>query len=80
MSRALVILAWLTLAAGASCKSSGKHTPTGTTSDPVDTCERVADVCRLDKARLGVCIQAPEDARPPRCKAGEPCFVCASQH
>lgn len=78
---AVTALAWLALA-GPSCKSSGSKDdkPSGTTSDPVETCERVADVCRLDDARLGVCIQAPDDARPPRCKAGEPCYVCAPQH
>jgi hypothetical protein len=44
--------------------------PAGTTSDPVEVCERVADVCRIDKAKLGVCTQ-------PRSGSG---FICASQH
>jgi hypothetical protein len=44
--------------------------PSGTASDPVTTCERVADVCRLDSSRLGVCVQA-------RSGSG---FTCQSQH
>ena len=44
--------------------------PAGTTSDPVEVCERVADVCRIDKAKLGVCTQR-------RSGSG---FICASQH
>jgi hypothetical protein len=44
--------------------------PAGTTSDPVDVCERIADVCRIDKAKLGVCEQR-------RSGSG---FICASQH
>ena len=50
------------------CGPAGK--PTGTTSDPVEVCERVADVCRIDKAKLGVCTQ-------PRSGSG---FTCMSQH
>ena len=38
------------------CGPSGK--PTGTTNDPVEVCERVADVCRFEKSKLGVCTQA----------------------
>jgi hypothetical protein len=48
----------------------GSSKPTGTMSDPVEVCERVADVCRIDKAKLGVCTQA----------RGGSGFVCASQH
>ena len=44
--------------------------PAGTTNDPVLVCERVADVCRLDKSRLGVCIQEKPGAT----------FTCQSQH
>ena len=46
------------------------HKPAGTTSDPVEVCERVADVCRIDKAKLGVCTQ----------ERGGSALVCASQH
>ncbi|MDB4960572.1 MAG: hypothetical protein JWP01_571 [Myxococcales bacterium] len=52
-----------------SCGPSTNSKPSGTASDPVLTCERVADVCRLDGARLGVCVHA---------KAGG--FACQSQH
>lgn len=48
----------------------GSSKPTGTTSDPVAVCERIADVCRIDQAKLGVCTQR-------RSGAG---LVCASQH
>jgi hypothetical protein len=50
------------------CGPSGK--PAGTTNDPVDVCERVADVCKIDNAKLGVCTQR-------RSGSG---FACASQH
>jgi hypothetical protein len=52
------------------CGPGGEGKPTGTTSDPVDTCERVADVCRIDRAKLGVCSQRQRGSG----------FVCASQH
>lgn len=52
------------------CGPTGSSKPTGTTSDPVEVCERLADVCRIDKAKLGVCEQR-------RSGSG---FVCASQH
>lgn len=47
-----------------------KTKPTGTTNDPVEVCERVADVCRINKAKLGVCTQKREGSG----------FACASQH
>jgi hypothetical protein len=50
------------------CGGNGK--PAGTTNDPVDVCERMADVCRIDKAKLGVCTQ----------KRNGSGFACASQH
>lgn len=43
--------------------------PKGTTADPVDVCERVADVCRIDKAKLGVCTQGRGSG-----------LTCMSQH
>ena len=55
----------------------GGKKPTGTPTDPVAVCERVADVCRLDGARLGVCTPA---SSPAACQGVEPCFVCMSQH
>jgi hypothetical protein len=48
----------------------GNSKPAGTTNDPVDVCERMADVCRIDKAKLGVCTQ----------KRNGSGFACASQH
>jgi hypothetical protein len=59
---------WLLIAAA--CGSSPTAKPSGTTSDPVELCEKVADVCRLDGAKLGVCVHA---------KSGSG-FTCASQH
>ena len=50
--------------------TDGKRKPAGTTADPVVTCERVGDVCKIDGSRLGVCAQ-------PRSGSG---FSCASQH
>lgn len=50
--------------------SSSNSKPAGTTSDPVITCERFGDVCKIDQSRLGVCTQA---------KSGSG-FSCASQH
>ena len=66
MTRAIAIAAFaLTLTA---CGPRDK--PAGTSADPVEVCERVADVCRIDRARLGVCI---------RKYRGEG-FACVSQH
>lgn len=67
MSRVLCLSLLLLVACGES-KKSGK--PAGTPTDPVEICERVADVCRIDKAKLGVCT-------PKRDGSG---FACASQH
>lgn len=50
--------------------SNDKKEPAGTTADPVEVCEEVAQVCRLDNARLGVCVQA---------SSGEG-FTCQPQH
>lgn len=60
----------LTILLLGACGRSGDKKPAGTTADPVEVCERVADVCRIDKAKLGVCTQ-------PRSGSG---FVCMSQH
>lgn len=60
----------LCLALLAACGPGGSSKPAGTTNDPVDVCERVADVCRIDKAKLGVCTQRRDGAG----------FACASQH
>jgi hypothetical protein len=60
-------LAFLLLVA---CGPGGNTKPAGTTSDPVTVCERVADVCLIDKAKLGVCTQRRDGSG----------FTCASQH
>lgn len=62
------------------CSGSGsteQAKPTGTPTDPVEVCERVADVCRLDGAKLGVCVEGQPDTD---CEGRRPCFLCADQH
>ena len=64
------MLRCLTLLLLIACGPNDNRKPAGTTSDPVDVCERVADVCRIDKAKLGVCSERKNGSG----------FVCASQH
>ncbi len=45
------------------------HTPAGTTADPVEVCADIAQVCRYDGAKLGVCVRRADGA-----------LGCASQH
>jgi hypothetical protein len=52
------------------CGPSGNSKPTGTMRDPVEVCEHIADVCRIDKAKLGVCTQRRDGSG----------LACASQH
>lgn len=78
--RAWILAAALAVTAACSSSGSGDDKPAGTPTDPVETCERIADVCRFDGPKLGVCIEAPPDKRPPRCSANEPCYVCQPQH
>ena len=71
MSRCLMLVVVVLVA----CDSgeggdTAKRKPAGTMHDPVEVCERVADVCRIDKAKLGVCTQRRDGAG----------FACASQH
>jgi hypothetical protein len=71
------------LALVAACSSPSQpagREPAGTPTDPVEVCKRVADVCRLDRSRLGVCIAAPPGSSPEACAGRSPCFVCAPQH
>jgi hypothetical protein len=51
------------------CGRAASTAPAGTTSDPVDKCTRAGDVCKLDQARLGVCVQ--DQTRG---------LTCAAQH
>ncbi len=43
--------------------------PSGTTSDPVEVCEDLAQVCRFDGAKLGVCSRQNDGT-----------LACVSQH
>jgi hypothetical protein len=52
------------------CGRKGEPPAKGTSANPVETCERFGDICKLDGSRLGVCS-------PP--KAGDG-LVCADQH
>jgi hypothetical protein len=54
----------------------GARRPAGTPTDPVDACERMGQVCRIDRARLGVCTDGP----PGSCPDGASCLRCVSQH
>lgn len=76
------VLVFALLLAG--CRSpsepAAKREPAGTPTDPVEVCKRIADVCRLDESRLGVCIAAPEGKPPAECAGRTPCFLCVSQH
>ncbi len=52
------------------CGPSSDRKPTGSTNDPVEVCERIADVCRFEKSKLGVCMERRDGAG----------FICVSQH
>ena len=65
MMRCCVLL----LVAACGPDNSEPRKPSGTPTDPVEVCERVGDVCRIDKAKLGVCTQRVDRT-----------FACASQH
>jgi hypothetical protein len=63
---------------GCSTEGGAPSKPTGAPSDPVAVCERLADVCKLDGSRLGVCTAS--DPAAPACQGRSPCFVCMPQH
>lgn len=77
---AIALAAMALLAACSSSSDSSDRKPTGTPTDPVLVCERVADVCRLDGSRLGVCTAPPAGTTPEECAGRSPCFTCMSQH
>ena len=54
MRRALLALAVFLVTA---CGPQSNEKPAGTIADPVEICEAVGQVCRIDKARLGVCVE-----------------------
>lgn len=62
-----IVLAGVLLSIACGRRSSK---PAGTATDPVSICERIADVCRIDRSRLGVCT--------PRTSGSG--LACASQH
>ena len=86
MRRAIIclLLVWTSMACSSSDPAapsgSAERKPAGTPHDPVDVCEKVADVCRLDGSRLGVCIEPPAGTSPSACAGRSPCYLCMSQH
>ncbi len=77
------MLAGLVLACMVACTSRGdtSKSPAGTPTDPVDTCERLADVCRVNNSsQLGVCTAPPAEKHATLCGDRKPCFICAPQH
>lgn len=77
---AVLAVALSLVACKSSDSASGPREPAGTPSDPVTECKRVADVCRLDGSRLGVCTMASPDTAPEACAGRTPCILCMSQH
>lgn len=75
MIRTLFGLGLVMVAACSSGSGRENHKPAGTPTDPVDVCERVGDVCRIDDSRLGVCVTKPSSA----CNEA-PCYACQPQH
>jgi hypothetical protein len=65
-----VVVAGALVVAGCGKKRDPNAKPAGTSADPVLVCERLADVCKLDDARLGVCTQGRDGTS----------LVCAPQH
>jgi hypothetical protein len=80
--QALLVMAGLCLLVlpSLACKSGKKaeHKPTGSPTDPVEVCERPAQVCRHKGSQLGVCIS--KQKTDPSCQGQYPCFVCVPQH
>jgi hypothetical protein len=70
MLRIVLLCALVMAVAGCGKKRDPNAKPAGTSADPVLVCERLADVCKLDDARLGVCTQGRDGTS----------LVCASQH
>ena len=68
--RFLLIVAVVVGLVGCSRDGSSSDEPKGTVSDPVEVCARVADVCRIDSAKLGVCVYKGETTE----------LACMSQH
>ena len=73
------MLMMIAVAGGCTASSSEERAPAGTLTDPVEVCERLADVCRIDGSRLGVCTQV-EGAAAEKCAGRTPCLACVPQH
>jgi hypothetical protein len=80
MFRVATGFALVLFVACSSSSDSSKRKPAGTPTDPVAVCERIADVCRMDSSRLGVCTAPLAGTKPAVCEGGEPCLICMSQH
>lgn len=78
--RHLVLFSLLVTAAGCESNSESERKPTGTPTDPVRECEKHGQVCRIDKSRLGVCMEPKEPQREAICQGRFPCLRCAPQH
>jgi hypothetical protein len=67
MTRAIL----LTCLALAGCgRGAGSTDKKGTAANPVEVCEHLGDICKLDSARLGVCSPPKEGTA----------LVCTPQH
>jgi len=77
---AVALIGAIACSSKSSESSSAQSKPAGTPTDPVLVCERVADVCRLDGSRLGVCTAPSAGTSPAACEGRKPCFICMSQH
>jgi hypothetical protein len=67
-SRRWLIMTVLAVLGSLGCgPESGK--PAGTTSDPVEVCEEIIQVCRYDGSKLGVCTKQADGK-----------LACVSQH
>jgi hypothetical protein len=71
----LLLVFFVSLGCQDGSKSQSK--PTGTPTDPVEVCEKHAQVCRFDGAQLGVCVQNKDSSQ---CESDKPCLVCVPQH
>ncbi len=71
----LVFVAACVVALGTfGCDTGKVSAPTGTPTDPVETCAKVGQVCRYNGQQLGVCHFRDGTDNP-----GDR-FVCLSQH
>lgn len=55
--RTVLLLVSMILTGCPPSTDDSKTQPAGTPTDPVEVCERAADVCRHEGSKLGVCTQ-----------------------